>query len=81
MQPSLSPPAVGRGRDKVSLFCGLPEAAFREAPVALPPLEPERLLLPPHHRNDVEANGLPAGTDQQGELHGIFPQIFSTDVT
>jgi len=80
-QLSRTPPAKGGGRDEVGLFRGLPEAALREAPVALPSLEPERLLLPPHHRDDVKADALPAATDQQRELHSIFLQIFSGEVT
>lgn len=65
----------------MSLRCGLLEAALGEAPVALPPLQPERLLLPPHHGDDVEADGLPATTDQQGQLYGIFLQVFGAEVT
>lgn len=65
----------------MSLLRGPPEAACRESPVALPPPELQRLLLPPHHGDDVKANGLPAAADQQRELQGIFPQVFSADVT
>lgn len=65
----------------MSLFRGLPETPVREAPVALPPLQPEWLLPPPHHRDDIKADGLPAATDQQGELHSIFLQIFGAEVT
>lgn len=65
----------------MGLFCGLPEAPIRETPVALPPLEPERFLPPPHHRDDVKTDGLPAAADQQGELHSIFLQIFGAEVT
>lgn len=65
----------------MGLFHGLPEAAFGEASVTLLPFEPDQLLLPPHHWDNVKADGLPATTDQQGELHGIFLQIFGTEVT
>lgn len=65
----------------MSISGGLLEGALGEAAVTLPPIRPWALLPPPDHRDHIKADGPPAAAHQQGQLHGIFNQIFGSEVT